>query len=467
LRAVRITVLSTLTLLAGCARVLGADFEGAHVETGNGSGATEAGVGGTAGGSTDSGVQDIDHGGSPGDSGADSVAVCECTPRATETNMQACGNCGHRLRARTCNDGCTWGAWTSSSSCEGHVAVSQVTTHDAGGCALLTGGSLWCWGKNGAGQLGLGDDLPRLTPTKVEGATWAEIVGGTLHVCGRQSSGGLFCWGSNAAGQLGVGVSDTTDRHSPTRVGSESDWVQIALGDFHTCALRGNGTLWCWGANWDGRLGLGDWTQRETPQQVPGTDWIQVALGIHTCARKRNNTLWCWGYNSNGQLGNGDDVSTPNPTQVAGNWLDVASGQIHTCGRKEDNSLWCWGSNQWGQLGLGDNADRFTPQRVTTATNWSEIAVGESSSCARQAGRLYCWGANSKGSLGIGDYATRNAPVEVAAAAAWTQIAPDWMHSCALQSDETLWCWGDYERVGLGVLTAHQPFPRQLGCFGP
>lgn len=348
------------------------------------------------------------------------------------------------------------------------VAVVGVTTHDLGGCALAEGGRLWCWGaSNEHGQLGTGDLEPRLLPARVGTTSWAKVVGGSLHVCAIDAARQLHCWGSNESGQLGIAPGDRADRLAPTRVGIDAAWVEVALGDYHTCGRQSDQTLWCWGANHDGRLGLGDHGDpRDTPQAVAGSSWAQVALGIHTCARRTDDTLWCWGYNRVGELGLGDTVDRHEPTQIDGAWSEVAAGQLHTCAlRREDGSLWCWGDNTWGQLGLGDGDPRSTPTRVGTEVGWSGLALGESSSCARRGASLYCWGSNANANLGLGDFEQRNVPVRVDPDASWTDVAADWFHTCGLQTDGSLWCWGNFERVGLGPRAEHQIFPARLTCL--
>jgi len=135
----------------------------------------------------------------------------------------------------------------------------------------------------------------------------------------------------------------------------------------HTCAVKVDGSLWCWGDNDAGQLGLGDTSRRNTPQMVAGiTDVVSVSSGgAHTCAIKVDGSLWCWGNNEYGQLGLGySGGSTNTPHFVTSGVSSVSLGYEHTCAVKTDGSLWCWGHNGYGQLGLGDNAWRNTPRIV-------------------------------------------------------------------------------------------------------
>jgi alpha-tubulin suppressor-like RCC1 family protein len=128
-------------------------------------------------------------------------------------------------------------------------------------------------------------------------------------------------------------------------------------------------SLWCWGDNFGGQLGLGDYTERVVPTRV-GTDvdWARLTTGTaaYTCAVRTDRSLWCWGVNGYGQLGLGDAAWRMIPTRVGSdtNWVRISAGHGHTCGVRMGHSLWCWGWNEDGQLGLGDRAERRVPTRV-------------------------------------------------------------------------------------------------------
>ena len=152
-----------------------------------------------------------------------------------------------------------------------------------------------------------------------------------------------------------MGNGTTADKNVPTRVGTESNWLQIAGGDSHTCALKTNGTLWCWGYNYYGQLGIGNsgsGSDKKIPTQA-GTDadWAQLSAGgNHSCALKSDHSLWCCGYGGQGQLGTGTFSSRSALTRVGtgGNWEQVSADGDHTCAVRTDHTLFCFGNNQSG-----------------------------------------------------------------------------------------------------------------------
>jgi alpha-tubulin suppressor-like RCC1 family protein len=239
------------------------------------------------------------------------------------------------------------------------LAVAVVLSLVGSGCQLRT------WGNNTWGQLGNGTTTGSTAPGELTQTEWQQISTGASHSCGIRVDGTAWCWGSNYAGQLGDGSpNDGPGRSIPTQVGTATNWATItAAGLLHTCATRTDGTAWCWGGNTRGELGDGTTTNRSTPTQVgTATTWATISTGSgHTCATRTNGTAWCWGYNFYGQLGDGTITNRLTPTQVgtATSWATIdAGGYRHTCAIRTNGTAWCWGSNLYGQLGDGTTTDR-------------------------------------------------------------------------------------------------------------
>ena len=296
------------------------------------------------------------------------------------------------------------------------------------------------------------------------------------------------CWGWNHSGQLGLGSHTGQDLPRQVITPARGGWVSVAAGYGHTCATRISGTLWCWGDNTSGDLGLGSQDEQDLPQQVtapvPG-GWASVTAGnAHTCATRADGTLWCWGNNQFGELGTGgidngqflpEQVTAPAP----GGWADVTAGEIYTCATRTDESLWCWGWNLYGQLGLGSHTNQDLPRQVTAPPpgGWASTTAGMGHTCAtRTDGTLWCWGLNHYGQLGIRRHADRDLPQQVTAPApgGWADVTAGEVHTCAIRTDRTLWCWGwnHFGQLGIGndadqCLPRQVPGPQQTGTPAP
>jgi alpha-tubulin suppressor-like RCC1 family protein len=246
----------------------------------------------------------------------------------------------------------------------------------------------WGWGNNDNGQLGDGRTISQDTPVQVKGpggtgflTDVSAIAGGTAHSVALKSDGTVWAWGDNYYGQLGDGT--TTDQHTPVQVkgpegtGFLTDVSAIAVGWFHTIALKSDNTVWAWGGNYYGQLGDGTTTDQHTPVQVKGpggtgflTDVSAIAgRSNHTIALISDHTVWTWGHNHFGQLGDNTTTDQHTPVQVKGpggtgfltDVSAIAGGYCHTIALKSDTTVWAWGGNYYGQLGDGTATDRYTP----------------------------------------------------------------------------------------------------------
>lgn len=247
--------------------------------------------------------------------------------------------------------------WTSVSLGEYHV------------CGAQQDGSLWTWGDNSSDQLGdsAAPSAGRSSPGLVGSSTWLAVGAGSLHSCAIQSDHTLWCWGNNADGQLGDGT--THMRINPTQVPG-TDWASVSAGLSHTCAAKTDGSLWCWGDNSSSQLGIATATaSNPSPVQVTAatTTWLSVTTGqTHTCGLHLDRSLWCWGGNTDGQLGIGSNLLSSIPTAVAPGtlWNAVSAGGSHTCAVAGDGTLWCWGRSSNGQVGIGGVVPQTAPVRL-------------------------------------------------------------------------------------------------------
>jgi len=329
-------------------------------------------------------------------------------------------------------------------------------------CSLEPTGELWCWGTNWAGQVGDGTtdiaDVPvRVSiPADTGGTLWQAVGLGAYHSCAIKDGGTLWCWGYNGNGQLGVG--GTTEAHTPLQVGTDSDWAEVDGGGNFTCARKTDNTLWCWGYNGNGQVGDGTTTSRDKPVQEAGadTDWATVSTGgNHACALKTGGTLWCWGYNGNGQLGDNTTTNQSSPSQLGAgtDWTAVAAGGSHTCALKADTGALCWGYNGQGQLGDGTNTEQHVPTPVQDGADYSAISTGTyaSHNCGiKTDGTLHCWGNNGSGQLGDGTNLPSSSPLQVGTDTGWAIPAAGSNFTCAVYSDQTVWCWGEDSSGQLG-----------------
>jgi alpha-tubulin suppressor-like RCC1 family protein len=334
--------------------------------------------------------------------------------------------------------------------------------------AIKTDGTLWTWGNNASyGPLGDNTVVNKPTPvtTFAGGTNWKQVSCGAIHAAAIKTDGTLWCWGYNGSG--GLGINNTITRSTPvTTFAGGTDWKQVSCGDYHTAAIKTDGTLWIWGENGTGQLGDNTTRARSTPVTTfaGGTNWKQVSGGKgssggggfngHTAAIKTDGTLWTWGFNSYSQLGanfvysavvsvtgtvnSGSNVfTTSNTTGVnIGNRIvstspsSPISGFLNAVTAITPNvSITFSGTNFFstytGTIGL---ASDYVPTPVTTfagGTNWKQVAGGPFTTAAiKTDGTLWTWGRNSYGQLGINGITTRCTPVTTFAGGTnWKQVA--------------------------------------------
>jgi len=249
---------------------------------------------------------------------------------------------------------------------------------------------------------------------------------------------------------------------------TQSCATYVVVGDVHSCARTSNGTLFCWGDNRFGQLGIGDTSARDAPVVVDfsglgalrvylptGNGDLTSDLTAFTCAIASDDDLWCWGDNRFGQLGlgpGGGAQPAPGPSRPAkvgglsGKPSKVTNGAGHTCVQMLDGALSCFGRNTQGQLGMGDRDPRTSPSRVDVGRPVERLAAGAEFTCARTNDAvLFCWGANASGQLGLDNTDAQLRPAEVKALGARVgRFATGAAHACAFTEDDgKVHCWGE------------------------
>lgn len=406
-----------------------------------------------------------------------------------DCTLVVCGDLALNLPAgERCDDGRNDPGDACSPSCEvteiANIAAGVDTT-----CIAFMDGRVRCWGRGESGALGGGDsdDLGK-DPTGMlpvadvnVGGKVMQLSSGFGFTCARLDTKEVRCWGKNEAGQLGIGkvpeaMGDEPGEMPPAAVAVGGDVVQIATGYAHACAVLATGKVRCWGNGMNGRLGYGDSLNVPVPtKDVPGIEGAsRLALGFaHSCVLQQDGDVRCWGYSVEGQLGLGHKNTigdqaeeTPQLVNLGGTVVEITAGHRHTCARMEAGQVRCWGFGMMGQLGTGttndlgdDPLDVMPPADVDLGPDAvvEQAVAGVFSTCARlDTGKVKCWGSGAKGALGSGNEANATKPQDFVQLGDGADVrllgSHLGSHTCALLADYTLRCWGGnaYGQLGYG-----------------
>ena len=339
---------------------------------------------------------------------------------------------------------------------------------------VLTGGAqtgLMAWGDNRYGQLGVGAfdttaPYSRAAPTIVSGVpALAALADGFYHSVGLAADGSVWTWGYNNYGELGIGAFDTVapyGRSVPAKIASFTGVIAVAAGTNHSLALKSDGTVWAWGWNSSGQLGDGSGTNQSVPVKVYGlTNAVAIAAGgVHSLALLADGSVMAWGGNSYGELGDGATSNRLTPVRV---WTAtaIACGQYHSLAMQADGSLTAWGSNANGQLGDGTTVSRKIPKPVIGLAGVAFVTAGAFTSLAiKNDGTVWAWGWNAYGQLGDGTTVDRAVPTLTKNLTNAVAIASGQAHCLALKADGTVWTWGwnAYGQAGSGAFAIVAPF---------
>lgn len=331
------------------------------------------------------------------------------------------------------------------------------------------------------------------SPTEVAGnRPSADLAAGYFHSCALGADGMAYCWGSNEYLQLGVADSPQQCEtfacaRTPVPVSGGYEFVRIAAGITHSCALGAAGDAFCWGGGYEqdnaGWLGDGRLSRSALPVAVAAdSPFVAITAGaLDTCALTAAGAAYCWGRNVEGELGDGTITDRLTPVAVRGDlrFRSISLGGAHACGVTVDGSAYCWGSNRWGQLGVGEvppnsfGLRSLEPVRVQIDERLSVIAAGGAHTCAlAESGRAFCWGQDAYGQLG--DRTARSnsgLPIAVADDHVFESLAAGDLTTCAVTPGGDSWCWGSNYFGALGDGTTSEggtdfPVRTKGGSFG-
>jgi alpha-tubulin suppressor-like RCC1 family protein len=345
--------------------------------------------------------------------------------------------------------------------------------------AIKNDGTLWAWGSNSDGQLGNGGTSDIWTPYQIGvDNDWSTVGTGksSTHNLAIKENGTLWAWGYNFYGQLGITPGD--EELLPIQVGTDTNWSKVACGMFFSIAIKTDGTLWGWGSN---NFGQVDDYNNNSFVQGPtlissDTTWAELSCGdAHSLALKTNGDLYGWGFNFSGMVGNGNSgVGSESPlvhVATSDAWISIAAGDSHSVAVRSDNTLWSWGVSSSGELGNGVlYSQNSLPVQVGTETNWLKVFSGEYFSLGiKTDGTLWAWGANGYGELGVGNNEQQLTPVQVGTDNNWVTAQGGRQHCIGLKEDGHAMTWGrnTYGTLGNGTgddIDVHSNVPIDLLC---
>jgi alpha-tubulin suppressor-like RCC1 family protein len=365
----------------------------------------------------------------------------------------------------------TLGIAVATGSQSGPTVISTENPIIVNDTSLAPQYRLFLFGQNNYGQLGLNDTSNRASPTQLgSDITWSK-VSGAIGITGFIKTDGTL-WTSGI--DLRCGRNGLNNRYairsSPTQVGTDTTWRNINFGYEHVLATKTDGTLWAWGRSSQNETNVGT---RSSPTQIgSSTNWNLIGAGFYTSiATKTDGTLWVWGYNAQGQLGLNNNNSQVGLTQVGTltNWSKVSIGIYQWYAIKTDGTLWASGMNSSGELGINQTQNyRSSPVQVGTNTNWSMVSAGRQTVAAiKTDGTLWVWGYEQQGEFGLsGGTLSISSPTQVGALTNWKTINLTGTNTAqAVKLDGTLWSWGwnNIGQLGLSSGSSFVNSPTQVG----
>jgi RHS repeat-associated protein len=318
---------------------------------------------------------------------------------------------------------------------------------------LRSDGSVWVWGTNQVGEMGIANVTQATFPLRVPGVSnGVSVAAGFLHSILAEQNGTVWTWGANNGGQLGTG--NYLPTNVPVQALGITNAIGVSAGDSYSLALLANGKVMSWGTNNAFQLGNGTSTTTNKPVFVSNlTNIIKVVAGrFHGVALDVNGVVWTWGYGNYGALGRGNNSSSSTPASCLSNVVDIAAGQVHTIALKKDGTVWVWGNNQDGQLGI-PSITTGTNVPVLVLSNAQAIGAGfDCSATTLSNGQNMVWG-YFNGQI--------TAPVSLSPAPPFAKYAlgisaASLNLALGMTANGAVWAWGvnEYGAFGTGNITS-------------
>ena len=361
---------------------------------------------------------------------------------------------------------------------------AAMTTTAGYTCGIITTGDMYCWGVSWFGVFGngsFGSLSPGATPTLVSGGhQWTDVATGMYYVCAVASGGSVFCWGGGGAGELGngnIGHGSADNVAIPTPISGAGTFGSVSIGTLGgACTITLTKAAMCWGGGVDGRLGNGTDTPTGVPVAVSGGlsfDALATS-GSGTCGIAAGSA-YCWGQS--GLLGGGpapDTCGTSSPCAktpfaVSGGRVFRPSVSVNgnvACAIATDGQAYCWGT---GYVGDG-SMSAFAPVAVGGGLSFTSLGIaGDGGQCGIVVGgAAYCWGFNLNGRLGNGTTTDASVPTAVSGGHAFTQLSSSQDHTCGVTTDGNAYCWGGNDMGELGTrTTTPSTTPVRVKLFAP
>jgi len=364
------------------------------------------------------------------------------------------------VRATSTADTAAYGEATVTVTAATPLALS-VATGEYSACALISGGTIQCWGFDGYGQLGDGSQTSSVVPVPVSGLTTAtalSVGSDSESACALLADGTVYCWGSDGNSQLGSFLGSGGFSDTPIQVPGITTAIALSTAENVACAVLSGGAVECWGYDGYGALGDGSGNPLVTgPIAVSGiTTATAVAVGVNAaCALLADGTVQCWGVGGVGQLGNGTLTSaqlTPTTVTGIGSATSISVSGNTACAVLANHTIECWGSNQYGQLGNGSTTLSSVPVAVQFISTAIQVSVAEDGhTCAVVSpGGVECWGNNNVGQLGDGTIVNQLDPQTVTGITNAVQVSANVGFSCATLANGSVQCWGSNSSGQLG-----------------